>query len=331
MVPPVWIKDSAQTTCSGCNENFNTFKRRHHCRTCGKLFCHTCCSMSIPVQFNNFQKNVRVCNECYSPLKIQFERHLSLGPVASSPTGPSIINQIVEPVSSSKILNETEINKQEEIKNDLIDFNEHCRPTYDKISRKAIRHSSSSRSIKTESIHENDSFSSCTDEEFTKNIKESEIIVNIETNLDLLSPKPQIPLKPKKVISTNSKIFNKREPICQEYGFWKKIQINKDLESQLENESAHLNIEKWERVYFVLYSDRTIGICSSPNDICEPRLVIPLNHYSLKNLDENSFGLDKIIIDVTTGSDINQNIGLNAKRNLFEFNFEIMFQNKNLK
>lgn len=329
MIPPVWIKDSAQTTCSGCNQSFSTFKRRHHCRTCGKLFCHTCCSMFIPVQFNDFQKNVRVCNECYSPLKLQFERHLSLGPFASSPTGPNIITQIVEPVSSSKILKEIEVKEQENMKNDLIDLNEHCRPAYEKNSRKAVRYSSSSRSNKTESIHENDSFSSCTDEELVKIVKETEIIVDRQ-NLDY-SPKPPLPPKPRQTISTNSKIFNKREPICQEYGFWKKIQIKKDLENQLENEASHLNIEKWERVYFVLYSDRTIGICSSPSDVCEPRLVIPLNHYCLKNLGENSFGLDKILIDMTNGSDLNQSIRLNAKRNFFEFNYEIMFQNKDIK
>ena len=35
--PPIWIPDSAQESCSGCKENFNLVKRRHHCRTCGKV------------------------------------------------------------------------------------------------------------------------------------------------------------------------------------------------------------------------------------------------------------------------------------------------------
>lgn len=35
--PPIWIPDNMQENCSGCKENFNLVKRRHHCRTCGKV------------------------------------------------------------------------------------------------------------------------------------------------------------------------------------------------------------------------------------------------------------------------------------------------------
>ncbi len=35
--PPIWIPDSAQEKCSCCKESFNLVKRRHHCRTCGKV------------------------------------------------------------------------------------------------------------------------------------------------------------------------------------------------------------------------------------------------------------------------------------------------------
>ncbi|RNA20859.1 PH domain-containing 4 isoform X1 [Brachionus plicatilis] len=329
VVPPVWIKDSAQTTCSGCNENFSAFKRRHHCRTCGKLFCHACCSMFIPVQFNEYQKTVRVCNECYTPLKRQYERHVSLGTLVPSPTSPSMFNQIINTVwsKSSKNLSEIEAKEPEENKIDLIDLNELFRPTYEKQSRKAIRCSSSSRSNKTNSFHENDSFSSFTDEEIVKSVKEPEPMIERQ-NVEI-TPKPPLPPKPRQKNATNSKIFTKREPVCQEYGFLKKIQINKDLEA--ENLPSPSKTEKWERVYFVFYSDSTIGICLNPEEIYAPRLVIPLNHYSLKNLEENSFGLDKILMDVTNLFDSQQSLGLNAKRNIFELNYEIMFQNKDLK
>lgn len=332
IVPPVWVKDSAQTTCSGCNESFNAFKRRHHCRTCGQLFCHSCCSEFIPVQFNEYRKSVRVCNNCFSPLKQQYERQLSSSTLVSPPVspGPNVINQVLNTVRSlsNKNLNDNETKEQEEKKIDLIDLNELFRPIYEKPSRKAIRYSSSSRSNKTDSFHENDSFSSFTDEELIKPVKESELIIDkpfIESNL-----KPPLPPKPR-TVSTNLKIFNRREAICQEYGFLKKVQINKEIETETGIESNQWKMLKWERVLFVFYSDRTLGICSSPDESFEPRLVIPLNHYCLKNLDENSFGLERIQLDVTNESDANSILGLNGKRNIFELNYEIMFRNKDLK
>jgi hypothetical protein len=36
-VAPVWVKDSTQTYCLICRASFTTIKRRHHCRTCGKV------------------------------------------------------------------------------------------------------------------------------------------------------------------------------------------------------------------------------------------------------------------------------------------------------
>ncbi len=36
-VAPVWAKDSTQTYCLICKASFTAIKRRHHCRTCGKV------------------------------------------------------------------------------------------------------------------------------------------------------------------------------------------------------------------------------------------------------------------------------------------------------
>eukprot|EP00051_Salpingoeca_urceolata_P004581 m.66112 g.66112 ORF g.66112 m.66112 type:complete len:929 (+) comp13712_c0_seq3:150-2936(+) len=34
--------DDATTHCSGCGSEFSQLRRKHHCRTCGKVFCHDC-------------------------------------------------------------------------------------------------------------------------------------------------------------------------------------------------------------------------------------------------------------------------------------------------
>ena len=34
---PTWIKDQDTSMCMQCSTPFTTFKRRHHCRACGKV------------------------------------------------------------------------------------------------------------------------------------------------------------------------------------------------------------------------------------------------------------------------------------------------------
>jgi len=37
-----WEFDAEQSRCSSCQQGFHAFNRRHHCRLCGKIFCHNC-------------------------------------------------------------------------------------------------------------------------------------------------------------------------------------------------------------------------------------------------------------------------------------------------
>ncbi|CAL0330248.1 unnamed protein product [Lupinus luteus] len=52
--------------CVVCNCSFNTFRRRHHCRRCGRTFCneHSSDQMALP-QFGIYS-NVRVCADCFN-------------------------------------------------------------------------------------------------------------------------------------------------------------------------------------------------------------------------------------------------------------------------
>lgn len=39
---PVWVPDSVRPDCSACGKAFHAFRRRHHCRQCGEIFCADC-------------------------------------------------------------------------------------------------------------------------------------------------------------------------------------------------------------------------------------------------------------------------------------------------
>ncbi|KAK8930971.1 hypothetical protein KSP39_PZI016830 [Platanthera zijinensis] len=52
--------------CDVCNCSFTTFRRRHHCRCCGRTLCseHSSNHMALP-QFGLYS-NVRVCDDCFN-------------------------------------------------------------------------------------------------------------------------------------------------------------------------------------------------------------------------------------------------------------------------
>eukprot|EP01047_Picozoa_sp_COSAG01_P063218 COSAG01_NODE_8155_length_2898_cov_5.062522_2_plen_313_part_00 len=39
-----WVSDDSRPDCTACARQFGLFLRRHHCRSCGGLFCHDCSS-----------------------------------------------------------------------------------------------------------------------------------------------------------------------------------------------------------------------------------------------------------------------------------------------
>jgi len=45
----VWINDNMVTNCYGCGGEFGFFKRKHHCRSCGNIFCYECASLAIVI------------------------------------------------------------------------------------------------------------------------------------------------------------------------------------------------------------------------------------------------------------------------------------------
>jgi len=49
-----WMPDEHCKECYECSGKFSTFRRRHHCRVCGQIFCSRCCSQEVPGQNMGF-------------------------------------------------------------------------------------------------------------------------------------------------------------------------------------------------------------------------------------------------------------------------------------
>ncbi|XP_048851927.1 lateral signaling target protein 2 homolog isoform X3 [Brienomyrus brachyistius] len=63
--PPDWVPDEVCSHCTACKAPFTVIRRKHHCRSCGKIFCSRCSSHSAPLPRYGQVKPVRVCTHCY--------------------------------------------------------------------------------------------------------------------------------------------------------------------------------------------------------------------------------------------------------------------------
>jgi hypothetical protein len=70
-----YIDDISVSNCSFCKSSFSFFNRKHHCRSCGKIFCGSCSNKKIKVPCElisyksySFLSEQRVCNDCYNEI-----------------------------------------------------------------------------------------------------------------------------------------------------------------------------------------------------------------------------------------------------------------------
>lgn len=76
--PIVWIPDKHVNQCKRCKTPFGLLNRKHHCRSCGYIFCSTCCSYfgSIPsflpktLHAADVGSKVRLCISCLQNIQI---------------------------------------------------------------------------------------------------------------------------------------------------------------------------------------------------------------------------------------------------------------------
>ncbi|KRZ35748.1 1-phosphatidylinositol 3-phosphate 5-kinase [Trichinella pseudospiralis] len=64
-----WMPDSSGKDCYECREKFTAFRRRHHCRICGQIFCYRCCRQELPGNLLGYTGELRVCDYCLSMVR----------------------------------------------------------------------------------------------------------------------------------------------------------------------------------------------------------------------------------------------------------------------
>ncbi|WEW59666.1 Mitochondrial distribution and morphology protein 12 [Emydomyces testavorans] len=62
-----WMRDENAKDCFHCGEPFSTFRRKHHCRTCGQIFDSKCTCIISGTSFGH-SGSVRVCKPCEAVL-----------------------------------------------------------------------------------------------------------------------------------------------------------------------------------------------------------------------------------------------------------------------
>ena len=67
---PVWQEDRVWAQCgeAGCGIKFGFTVRKHHCRSCGYVFCHEHSKQKIAISAMGYKDPVRVCHTCHDKL-----------------------------------------------------------------------------------------------------------------------------------------------------------------------------------------------------------------------------------------------------------------------
>ncbi|GMF58525.1 unnamed protein product [Phytophthora fragariaefolia] len=69
--PPRWVKDEFVEACVLCGAEFDLLKRKHHCRSCGLVYCGRCAAQFDRVVKFGFVEPVRLCVGCAGTAKTE--------------------------------------------------------------------------------------------------------------------------------------------------------------------------------------------------------------------------------------------------------------------
>lgn len=66
--PTLWVPDHAVSSCMRCRTQFWFGRRKHHCRSCGQLFCSECSDNLAPIPSEQLYHPVRICDDCFQKI-----------------------------------------------------------------------------------------------------------------------------------------------------------------------------------------------------------------------------------------------------------------------
>lgn len=65
---PAWVPDSRADRCMACSETFGLWRRKHHCRLCGRVVCWSCSTRKFVIAgYEEGKEDIvaRACDACY--------------------------------------------------------------------------------------------------------------------------------------------------------------------------------------------------------------------------------------------------------------------------
>ncbi|XBW37574.1 hypothetical protein QEN19_003155 [Hanseniaspora menglaensis] len=81
-----WMKDDNCKECFYCAKTFYAFRRKHHCRLCGQIFCSSCAYL-VPGEKFGYDHKLRFCKICLEHLENEID---------SSDDDYSVVNETLE-------------------------------------------------------------------------------------------------------------------------------------------------------------------------------------------------------------------------------------------
>lgn len=67
---PKWKMEQTVNECPICRSQFGFFKRKHHCRACGGVFCDSCTTFRASLTELGLEEQVRICAVCVTNVHI---------------------------------------------------------------------------------------------------------------------------------------------------------------------------------------------------------------------------------------------------------------------
>jgi len=78
----LWEPEPVVFQCRSCYKNFGFFRRKHHCRSCGMIFCSDCTGFKATLPELELNDQVRMCQNCFHARKASNARLIPVTPKA---------------------------------------------------------------------------------------------------------------------------------------------------------------------------------------------------------------------------------------------------------
>ena len=317
--------------------------RRHHCRTCGKIFCGKCSNLKTLVKFDNYKEPHRVCKICFNFLT----KETALKQIAAA-----YVKEKEEEKKSDELIF-VDKTVQSSSNNDdgelLLKINNDDNRFKEELKEVILRKNSSSTTTAT--INDTSSTTTTTtdtndDEEegeeeekkdFNK-IKETFIKNEIKQNINKKYSKSSITSSDerKRSITSNTSLNNIQQQtnvLFSDSVLISKMNLNRlDNEPQEEDDKTSMTVTSnkiWERKWIQLTDDRLLSVYSCQNDLKSnesPKDLLNLNYFELININETTFELKRDDSLQQSNKKTTNRIKTKSFINLFEYtNYELKF------